>query len=155
MEIMNQIYNSVNENKLRILLLLEHSNQEYLSPDMIAGLDFITIYGKEFGVSRINLHGDNRFKFSELPSRREKVDIAIKSLMLDGMLSYSLINGFKYQINDKGLEFIEKLTSSYAIEYGEIADITCEKYGKMDEAELFKMIQEKSVVPLKNIREES
>lgn len=147
---MKQIYNSISENKLRILLLLEHSNQEFLSPDMIAGLDFITVYGKEFGVSAINLHGDNRFKYSELPSRREKVDMAIKSLMCDGMLSFNLANGFKYQINDKGFDFVDKLTSSYAIEYGEIADVTCEKYGNMDEAELLKMIQEKSIVPLKN-----
>lgn len=150
MESMKQIYNSINENKLRILLLLEHSNQEFLSSDMIAGLDFITVYGKEFGVSTCNLHGDNRFKYSELPSRREKVDMAIKSLMLDGMLSYNLVNGFKYQINDKGSDFIEKFTSSYAIEYGEMADATCEKYGNMDEANLFKMIQEKSMVPSKN-----
>ncbi len=143
---MKQIYNSVNENKLRVLLLLEHSKQEFLSSDMIAGLDFITVYGKEFGVSDSNLHGDNRFKYSELPSRREKVNIAIKELMLDGMLSFSLTDGFRYQINDKGFEYIDKLTSSYAIEYGEIADIACEKYGNMDEAELLKMIQEKSVV---------
>ena len=48
---MNSVYNSVSEVKIRILLLLEHSTHEYLSSDLIAALDFITVYGKEFGVS--------------------------------------------------------------------------------------------------------
>ena len=44
---MMSIYNSVTEIKLRILLLLSTSTQEFLSSDMIAALDFITVYGKE------------------------------------------------------------------------------------------------------------
>lgn len=70
---MNSVYNSVSEVKIRILILLEHSTQEYISSDMIAALDFITVYGKEFEVSKHNLHGDNRYKYSELPSRRHVV----------------------------------------------------------------------------------
>ena len=78
-------YNSVFEIELRILILLEHSKEEFLSSDMIAVLDFIVVYGKEFGVSKTNLHGDNRFKFSELPSRREKVLKALKELVKKDM----------------------------------------------------------------------
>ena len=146
------IYNSVTEIKLRILLLLSTSTQEFLSSDMIAALDFITVYGKEFGVSNKNLHGDNRYKFSELPSRREMVDKAIKSLVLDGMLEISLANGFEYQINSKGFDYIDSFETEYSSEYTENAALACEKYGDMDEAELFKMIQSKSVVPI--IKEE-
>ena len=102
------VYNSISEIKLRILLLLEVSTQEYLSSDMIAALDFITVYGKEFGVSDKNLHGDNRYKFSELPSRREIVSKAIKSLVIDGMLDISLKNGFEYQINNKNEKLLIK-----------------------------------------------
>ena len=144
---MNSVYNSVSEIKIRILILLEHSTQEYISSDIIAALDFITVYGKEFEISKQNLHGDNRFKYSELPSRRQVVSQSIKSLVLDGMLNISLKNGFEYQINDKGIEFVEDLESPYAIEYGETVKCTFKKYGNMDEAELFKMIQSKSVIP--------
>ncbi len=142
-------YNSIFEIKLRILLLLEHSRQEFLSSDMIAALDFITVYGKEFNVSDINLHGDNRFKFSELPSRREKVFSALKELVKDNMVDIDLSNGFQFQINNIGYQFIETLESNYAIEYSQIADFVCEKYDAMDEAELYKFIQSKSVVPMK------
>lgn len=149
---MTSVYNSINEIKLRILLLLETSTQEYLSSDMIAALDFITVYGKEFGVSDKNLHGDNRFKYSELPSRREIVSMAIKSLVVEGMLDISLKNGFEYQINNKGYKYINSFETEYSNEYSKNASLACEKYGDMEEAELFKMIQSKSVIPV--IREE-
>lgn len=149
---MMSVYNSINEIKLRILLLLETSTQEYLSSDMIAALDFITVYGKEFGVSDKNLHGDNRFKYSELPSRREIVSMAIKSLVVEGMLDISLKNGFEYQINNKGYKYINSFETEYSNEYSKNASLACEKYGDMEEAELFKMIQSKSVIPV--IREE-
>lgn len=148
-KMMESTYNSVFEIELRILLLLEHSKQDFLSSDMIAALDFITVYGKEFGVSNENLHGDNRFKFSELPSRREKVFQALRELVKKNMVDIDLSKGFKFQINSNGYQFIEKLEGNYAIEYGEIADVACDKYGDMDEAELYKYIQSKSVVPLK------
>ena len=149
---MTSVYNSINEIKLRILLLLETSTQEYLSSDMIAALDFITVYGKEFGVSDKNLHGDNRFKYSELPSRREIVSMAIKALVVEGMLDISLKNGFEYQINNKGYKYINSFETEYSNEYSKNASLACEKYGDMEEAELFKMIQSKSVIPV--IREE-
>lgn len=144
---MNSVYNSVSEVKIRILLLLEHSTQEFLSSDLIAALDFITVYGKEFGVSEKNLHGDNRFKYSELPSRRQVVAQSIRTLVTDGMLSISLKNGFEYAINDKGIDFVDSLESLYALEYSEIVRNTFRKYGKIEEEELFKIIQTKSVIP--------
>lgn len=144
---MNSVYNSVSEVKIRILLLLEHSIQEYLSSDIIAALDFITVYGKEFGVSDKNLHGDNLFKYSELPSRRQIVSQSIRTLVTQGMLSISLKNGFEYKINDRGINFVDSLESAYAFEYSEIVRKTFRKYGSIEESELFKIIQSKSVIP--------
>lgn len=144
---MNSVYNSVSEVKIRILLLLEHSTQEYLSSDLIAALDFITVYGKEFGVSDKNLHGDNRFKYSELPSRRQVVAQSIRTLVVEGMLNFSLKRGFEYSINDKGINFVDNLESLYALEYSEIVRNTFRKYGNIEEAELFKIIQTKSLIP--------
>ena len=87
---MNSVYNSVHEIKIRILLLLECSTKEYVSADTIAGLDFITVYGKEFGVSNYNLHGDNRYKYSELPSRREVVRMALNILVTNASLCFAM-----------------------------------------------------------------
>lgn len=144
---MSSVYNSIYEIKIRILLLLRCSIKEFISSDMIAGLDFITVYGKEFGVSNINLHGDNRYKFSELPSRREIVQQAINVLVRNNLVEVSLNNGFEYQITDRGEEFIQTFESNYALKYTEIAEKTFEKYGNSDETELFKMIQSKSSIP--------
>ena len=44
---MESTYNSVFEIELRILILLEHSKEDFLSSDMIAALDFVVVYGKE------------------------------------------------------------------------------------------------------------
>lgn len=63
------------------------------------------------------------------------------------MLSISLKNGFEYAINDKGIDFVDSLESLYALEYSEIVRNTFRKYGKIEEAELFKIIQTKSVIP--------
>lgn len=144
---MTSVYNSVHEIKIRILLLLRCSIREFISSDMIAGLDFITVYGKEFGVSDFNLHGDNRYKFSELPSRREVVQRSLNYLVRNNLVEVSLANGFEYQIADRGEEFIEGFQSEYAAKYTQIAEKTFEKYGNSDETELFKMIQSKSSIP--------
>ena len=144
---MNSVYNSVHEIKIRILLLLECSTKEYVSADTIAGLDFITVYGKEFGVSNYNLHGDNRYKYSELPSRREVVRMALNILVTNALVEVNVTNGFEYQLSDKGEDFINSFISNYSKKYREIAAITFRKYGNVDETELFKMIQSKSSIP--------
>ncbi len=61
---MNNIFNTSFEVSLRILIIL-NTVQTRLSIDRITALDFIAIYGKDFGVSEYNLHGDNDYRFSE------------------------------------------------------------------------------------------
>ena len=67
---MSEIFNSSLEISLRMLIIL-NTVQSRLSVDRIAALDFISIYGKDFGVSEYNLHGDNDYRFSEYTSKRE------------------------------------------------------------------------------------
>lgn len=62
---MSKLYNTPFEASLRILLILETSRNQSFSADMLAAIDFISIYGREFGISDENLHGDNNYKFSE------------------------------------------------------------------------------------------
>ena len=76
---MSEIFNSSLEISLRMLIIL-NTVQSRLSVDRIAALDFISIYGKDFGVSEYNLHGDNDYRFSEYTSKREIVSQALKEL---------------------------------------------------------------------------
>lgn len=149
---MNQVYNSVSEMKLRILLLLNKNSNNCFSSDMIAALDFVVVYGVIFNVSNFNLHGDNKFKFSELPSRREKVYMALKELVKERFVDVILNNGFCYKINDKGINYIGGFNSTYALEYSNIALKAFELYGTMDEAALYKLIQSKSTISFEGIR---
>lgn len=142
---MNQPYNSIAEMKLRILLLL-HCTKNHLSSDMIAALDFITVYGVTFKVSDFNLHGDNKFKFSELPSRREKVYDALKELVKERLVDVVLSNGFCFEISDKGNNYIKDFDSPYSLEYSEIASKVIDLYGAVEESKLYKLIQSKSTI---------
>ena len=66
---MNQLFNTVFENSLRILILLDVM-QKPQDIDMIHIIDFMIIYGKVFRITDVNLNGDNALKFSEFISRR-------------------------------------------------------------------------------------
>ena len=83
---MNNIFNTSFEVSLRILIIV-NTVQTRLSIDRITDLDFIAIYGKDFGVSEYNLHGDNDYRFSEYTSKREIVSQAIKELVLRGYIT--------------------------------------------------------------------
>lgn len=144
---MNRIYNSVNEVKLRVLMVLLLSEKTLLSSALISCFDFITVYGKEFGVSNYNLHGDNRYKYSELPSRLQVVSDSLKSLVRDGMVDVNLSDGFEYEINDRGEEYIRKFECEYSTKYMEIVEKTIKEYGNYSESELLKHIQSKATIP--------
>ncbi len=45
---MSKLYNTPFETSLRMLLLLESANKQGFSVDMMTGIDFIAIYGKDF-----------------------------------------------------------------------------------------------------------
>lgn len=116
-----QIFNTSFEISLRILIVL-NVTQSKLSADRISALDFITIYGKDFGVSNYNLHGDNDFRFSEYSSKREIVSRALKKLVLtDSILPHFDNNGFKYSISKNGIAFCQALNDEYAEKYTAIA----------------------------------
>ena len=55
---MKEVFNTSFEVSLRILIILNIVKIR-LSIDRISALDFISIYGKDFGVSKYNLHGNN------------------------------------------------------------------------------------------------
>lgn len=114
---MNDVFNTSFEISLRMLLIL-NTVQSRLSIDRIIALDFIAIYGKDFGVSEYNLHGDNDYRFSEYTSKREIISKAIKELVLRGYVNpYCNKSGFNYSISKNGTTFCESLNDKYAEEF--------------------------------------
>lgn len=119
---MNNVFNTPFEISLRTLIMLEVAGEQWETADMIAATDFITVYGRDFGISDINLHGENNFKFSEFALRRELVKKAVKLLVKSGMINVSSTNtGFSYSINKKGMDYCAKLTNDYADTYRSLA----------------------------------
>ena len=85
------------------MLILSTIPTKGVTIDRIAAYDFITIYGKDFGVSENNLHGDNNFNFSELSSKREICAAGVKELVLDGLIIVQRSqNGFLYSLTSAG-----------------------------------------------------
>ena len=116
---MTEIFNTPFEVSLRILIL--NMSESRLSVDRISALDFITIYGKDFGVSKYNLHGDNDYRFSEYAAKRGIVLQAVKKLVLVGyILPHCNKSGFTYSISKSGVSLCQSLNNEYAEKYSAI-----------------------------------
>ncbi|AEG61782.1 ABC-three component system middle component 2 [Desulforamulus ruminis] len=119
---MNNVFNTPFEISLRALLILETAGERWVTADMIAAADFITVYGRDFGISDVNLHGENSFKFSEFTLRRELMKKAVKLLVKNGLINVSPTdNGFSYSINQKGIDYCARFTNDYADTYRRLA----------------------------------
>lgn len=145
----NKLFNSPFEAELRVLLVLENSPMDAISSDMILAIDFVSIYGKEFGISEENLHGDSSYKYSELASKKELVNIAIKELVLQGLIEVVSHDGFKYRISEIGLKYISSFNGVYSEIFSDNAKSAFEKYEDVNEFAILKMIQEKSKESIK------
>ena len=114
---MKQVFNSIFEYSLRLLILLD----EYDMPqtmDMLYAVDFMTLYSAAFGIGNKNLHGENDLKFSEFASHRELAREALKELVLNGTAqAVSYKDGMSYVIAPEGEEYSKSLQSDYATEY--------------------------------------
>ena len=121
-----------------------------MTVDRISAYDFITIYGRYFGLSDTSLHGDNNFGFSEFAARRKLIQDALKSLVLDGMISVlRKDDGFRYSINASGKKLCRNLTTEYATAYGFLAKKVMEKYDSMSEVEILNRISKESTKALR------
>ena len=147
---MSKLYNTPFEASLRMLLLLESTNKQGLSVDMLTGIDFITIYGKDFDLPLENLHGDNRYKFSEWTSRRELIQKAIKHLALNHLIDVNFTKqGFTYSVNDYGVKFSKCLCCDYANDYRKAVSLVYPWLTDKSELEVLKVIRKRSIDSLK------
>ena len=114
---MKDIFNTAFEVSLRVLIILNVTKKN-LSIDRISALDFIIIYGKDFGVSEYNLHGDNNYRFSEYALKRKIISESLKNLVLMGyILPHCNKSGFTYSISKSGISFCQSLNDDYAENY--------------------------------------
>lgn len=110
-----ELFNTPFETALRELLLLETDSRNDFSINMIAAVDFAALYGKSFGFSNMNLHGDNLFKFSEFATRKELTQKGILLLVRRGFADVRPTEkGFIYSISGNGRKFASCLDTKYA-----------------------------------------
>lgn len=146
-----KIFNSDFEMKLRVLLLLSQTKRA-LSREEIVNFDFITIYSADFGVGEENLHGDNKFKYGEFASRQELCWIALKQLVVDGLVTVVTKDGFSYKISAAGLQYANDMESAYSIEYREIARKVFAQYSNYSEKETRSEIDKKAIDSARRIK---
>lgn len=125
---MNRFFNTPFEMELRILMLLMNSTLETLDKNQLICYDFICCYGKDYRVADANLHGDSSYKFGEIASRKELVDMAIKKLVTSGLINVKQEDGFRYEINDNGINYIDSLENQYCETYMKTAEAAFGKY---------------------------
>lgn len=150
---MENVFNTPFEISLRILLTLSVEGNRALTVDMIAAADFITVYGRAFGIADENLNGDNAFNFSEFASRRELVQKAIKLLVLDGLATVSKHrDGFRYGISESGKSYCARLDNDYADEYCASARTVAREFvGAKSEREVLALINRHSTMVLQRV----
>lgn len=147
---MDKIFNTEFEVGLRILLCLYSTNTKGLTVDRIAAYDLLTVYGRDFGLSDINLHGENHYSFSELSTRRELCGKALRTLALDGLVSVNKSSrGFLYRLNGNGHNYAKSLHSDFAKAYVETIKNTHQKYYKKSDEDLMNDINTMAVQALR------
>lgn len=145
----NKLFNTPFELSLHVVLLLDVVDTG-LTLDRIAAYDFIAIYCEDFGVADRSLNGENGVAFSELSSRRNLTKIAIKDLVVDGLvLATDDEKGILYSVLDSGRKMSEGFQSEYAERYKELMQLVVEKYGNYSDVQLFNEINRQSTKSLR------
>ena len=139
------IFNSTFEMELRILLLMSAAKKNAFSVERIVSLDFIVCYAGCFQLPYLNPQGENQYMFSELASRRERIQGAVKSLVVQGLLDVGLNNGYKFSITDAGVKYVRKLKSEYAVQYKTIAKDAIRRFDEYTDLQLDRMITDSAV----------
>lgn len=140
----NKLFNTTFENALRLLILLDVYDYPQ-TLDMLYAVDFMATYGRTFNITEDNLNGDNQYKFSEFASRREAVKIALKALVLDGLVqALNLNDGITYTVSSDGEDYCNSLESEYATEYRRNAQLAIKSVAGKTERELISKINKMS-----------
>jgi hypothetical protein len=139
------VFNSTFEMELRVLLLMSVAKKKAYSIERIVSLDFIVCYAGYFQLPYLNPQGDNQYMFSELASRRERLQEAVKGLVVQGFLNVEMDNGYAFSITDAGSKYIRKLKSEYALQYKAIAADAIKRFKDYSDLQLDHMINDSAV----------
>ena len=139
------VFNSTFEMELRVLLLMSAAKKKAYSIERIVSLDFIVCYAGYFQLPYLNPQGDNQYMFSELASRRERLQEAVKGLVVQGLLNVEMDNGYAFSITDAGSKYIRKLKSEYALQYKPIAADAIKRFKDYSDLQLDHMINDSAV----------
>lgn len=147
---MNDLFNTPFESGLRALLILSVVAPENVSVDRMAAYDFMAMYGKDFGLTTFNLHGNSVFNFSEFPAKRSLLTKGVKDIALDGLITIlQTASGFMYQINKNGITFVKALDTDYSQQYFEALKKVHATYSTESDANLTKIISAKALSTLR------
>ena len=145
----NKVFNTPFEFSLRVMLILACAD-EAKAVDEIAVLDFISVYGKAFGIAESNLHGDNEFKYGEFVARLNTIKQSVKSLAIDRFINaVPSKNGLTYMIAEGGKSYINSLQCDYAAEYREVVKCALTHIGRKSMREVIAEINQKAVAALR------
>jgi hypothetical protein len=139
------VFNSTFEMELRVLLLMSAAKKKAYTIERIVSLDFIVCYAGYFQLPYLNPQGDNQYMFSELASRRERLQEAVKGLVVQGLLNVEMDNGYAFSITDAGSKYIRKLKSEYALQYKAIAADAIKRFKDYSDLQLDHMINDSAV----------
>lgn len=140
------VIGSAFEMSLRILLMLNVLSPTALDEHQIGAIDFISVYAADFGLLDENLHGNNRYRYSEYPARMPIVTSALRNLVLDGYVQlHTTPTGFRYSIMDAGKLICSKLTSNYAEEYKIAVQAVLDKFDNADVDSMLKAINKNTI----------
>lgn len=142
---MTQIFNSELEVNLRVLSIL-FIVQNSVSIDYITTMDLFTTYGKNYGFTQENLHGDSSYNFSEIASRRTLINRSIRSLVTKGLVNAEeSSNGFHYSLNEDGRNICNALDSDYHRKYSETVKTIVQKTHSLSDAQLVNYATKRSI----------
>lgn len=131
-----KLYNSSFELSLRIIVLLDTYSCP-LSLDEIIQIDILSTYSKQYGIGDVNLHGDTSYTLSEVASRRDLINEALKNLVLQGYVEVKTSKkGFLYFISEIGKNIHKQMSSDYAIEYKKNVKLVKEKISNKSSKEI-------------------
>ena len=82
---MSKLYGTTREASLRIMLLLSCVDFP-VDRTYVATADYMATYGECFGIASSNLNGNSPYKKSEYPVRIKMTTMALKDLVLRGMV---------------------------------------------------------------------
>lgn len=142
------LFNSVFENALRVLHILVIIEKK-LTLERIVSIDFISIYGKDFGVSKINLHGNNSYNFSEFSLKREQIKKALKLLVLEGYVTPKYLKkGFFYMITKKGKNYCNRFNNNYSETLSTTIKNIGMKYENLSDRRLTNLVNEMAILSI-------